>query len=70
MCILEKGLASRRSVSMSGRVLASSQFEVDATDLLDCLHQPRPDFSFFKRSFGKKTIIQHRSNMPIFQNGL
>ena len=31
---------------------------MDATDLPQCLHQPGPDFSFPKRSFGKKTVVQ------------
>ena len=58
MCILEKGLASRRAISMAGRALASSQLEMDATDISECLHQPGPDFGFPKHSFGKKTGIQ------------
>ena len=55
MCTLEKGLASRRAISTAGRALASSQFEVDTTDLPECLHQPGPDFNFTKR---KKTVVQ------------
>ena len=58
VCTLEKGLASCRAISMVGRVLASSQLEVDATDLPECLHQPGPDFSYPKHSFRKKTVIQ------------
>ena len=58
VCILEKGLASRRSISMAGRALASSQLEMDATDLSECLHQPGPDLSSPKHSFGKKTVVQ------------
>ena len=27
-------------------------------DLLECLHQPGPDFRFPKRSFRKKTVVQ------------
>ena len=34
MCTLEKGLASRKAISIAGRALASSQLEVDAMDLL------------------------------------
>ena len=49
---------SRRAISMVGRALASSQLEMDATDLSKCLHQPGPDFSFPKRSFGKKSVGQ------------
>ena len=58
MCTLDKGLASRRALSMVCRALASSQLEVDATDLPESLHQPGPDFSFPKRSFGKRTVVQ------------
>ena len=58
MCTLEKGLASRRAISMAGKALAFSQLEMDATDLPECLHQPGTDFSFPKRSFGKKSVVQ------------
>ena len=58
MCTLEKGLASHRAISLAGRALASSQLEVDGTDLPECLHQPGSDFSFPKYSFGKKTVVQ------------
>ena len=53
---------SCRAISMVGRALTSSQLEVDATDLPECLHQPGPDFSFPKRSFGKKTVVQGHCN--------
>ena len=43
---------------MAGRALASSQLEMDAIDLSECLHKPGPDFSFPKHSFGKKTVVQ------------
>ena len=43
---------------MASRALASSQLELDATDLPECLHQPGPYFSFPKHSFGKKTVVQ------------
>ena len=53
------GLASCRAISMVGyRALTSSQLEMDATDPSECLHQPGPDFSFLKRSFGKKYVSQ------------
>ena len=54
VCVLEKGLAYRRAISMAGRALASNQLD----GLLECLHQPGPDFSFPKHSFGKKTVVQ------------
>ena len=57
VCTFEKGLASCRAISMAGRALAASQLDVDATDLPECLHQPGPDFSFPKHSYGKKTIV-------------
>ena len=47
-----------KAISTAGRALASNQLEVDATNLLECLHQPGPNFSFPKRSYGKKTVIQ------------
>ena len=40
---------------MAGRALASSQLDGCYPGLFECLHQPGPDFSFPKRSFGKKT---------------
>ena len=49
---------SHRAISTADRALASIQLEVDATDLLECLHQPGPDFSFPKRLYGKKTVVQ------------
>ena len=67
MCILEKGLESRRAISMAGRALASSQLEIYATDLSECLHQPGPDFS---ARLGRKRSFSGSSNMPGFQNGL
>ena len=54
---LEKGLAYRRTISMAGRALASSQLD-GCYGPLECLHQPGPDFRFQKRSFGKKTVVQ------------
>ena len=45
---------------MAGRALASSQLEVDATDLPECLHH------FPKRSFGKKTVVQRSFQLAWF----
>ena len=70
VCTLEKELGSRRAISTAGRALVSSQLEVDGTDLPECLHQPGSDFSFPKRSLGKKLSFSSRSNMSGFQNGL
>ena len=53
VCIGERTIAYRRAISMAGRALVSS-----AMDLLECLHQPGPDFSFPMRSYGKKTVVQ------------
>ena len=38
-CALEKGLASRRAISMAGRALASSKLEVDGADLHSSCHK-------------------------------
>ena len=61
---------SHRAISMVGRALASSQLEMDATDLPECLHRPGPDSALRSARSGRKLSLSGRSNMPGFQNDL
>ena len=58
MCILGKGLAYRRAISMAGRALASSQLDGCYGPFRMSASTWTRLFSFLKRSFGKKTVVQ------------
>ena len=70
MCILEKGLASRRAISMVGRALASSQLEVDARTFQNVCINLNQTLALRSTRSGRKLSFSCSSNMPGFQNGL